>query len=208
MPYVIRPLLRKGRLGVAITAALLALIAIPAAASAACPTTPTSNAFSRFGDTASYSLVPNAGFESGTSGWSLTKSAVATGNESYKVRSSTDSKSLAIQPTGIAVSPTVCVGVEHPTFRFFARQTSGSWATMVVKLRWTGSDGKTNETVVGSLNGSSGYTSWKPSPALALGTTLPLWQSGQSLNVRLVFDPEDYGGAWTIDDVYVDPYRR
>jgi hypothetical protein len=24
--------------------------------------------------------------------------------------------------------------------------------------------------------------------------------------VQLVFDPENYGGSWAIDDVYVDPY--
>jgi len=26
--------------------------------------------------------------------------------------------------------------------------------------------------------------------------------------VQLVFDPENYGGSWAIDDVYVDPYAR
>ena len=74
-------------------------------------------------------------------------------------------------------------------------------------IRWTGSDGRTNETVVGSLSGDP-YKSWLATPKLPLATTLPLWQSGQSLSVRLVFDPEDFGGAWSIDDVYVDPYRR
>jgi hypothetical protein len=129
------------------------------------------------------------------------------GNESYKVRSTSDAKSLAIQPTGVAVSPPICVGVEHPNFRFFGRRTSGTWGVLNVKIRWTGSDGRTNETVVGSLSGDP-YKSWLATPKLPLATTLPLWQSGQSLSVRLVFDPEDFGGAWTIDDVYVDPYRR
>ena len=92
-------------------------------------------------------------------------------------------------------------------FRFFARRTSGTWGVLNVKLRWTGTNGQTNETVVGSLSGDP-YLSWQPSPLLPLATTLPLWQSGQTLNVRLVFDPEDFGGAWTIVDVYVDPYRR
>ena len=208
MPYVIRPSRLKLRAFAAIAVAMLASIALPAVADAACPTTPTTKAFQRFGDMADYSLVSNAHFESGTTGWSLTKASVVTGNETYKVRSTTDSKSLAIQPTGLAISPAFCVGIEHPSFRFFARQTSGSWATLVVKLRWTGSDGRVNDTVVGSLNGSGGYTSWAPTPALALGSTLPLWQASQSLSVRLVFDPEDFGGAWAIDDVYVDPYRR
>jgi hypothetical protein len=208
VPYVVRPKRFKASLATLVAGTLLALIALPAAAQAACPSTPTTQPFKQFGDSASYSMLSNGGFETGTSGWSLTKAAVASGNEAYKVRSASDSKSLVVQPTGIAVSPAICVGIANPSFRFFARQTSGSWATMVVKLRWTGSDGTTNNTVVGSLDGSNGYTTWKPSPAFAMATTLPLWQSGQTLSVRLVFDPEDYGGAWAIDDVYVDPYRR
>ncbi len=151
MPYVFRRSLSKSRLAGMVGAALLATATVPAVAGAACPTTPTTKAFSTFGDTADYSLVSNGHFESGTSGWSLTKAAVASGNESYKVRSKSDAKSLAIQPTGVAVSPAFCVGVEHPNFRFFGRRTSGTWGVLNVKLRWTGADGKTNDTVVGSL---------------------------------------------------------
>ena len=207
MPYVFRRSLSKSRLAGMVGAALLATATVPAVAGAACPTTPTTKAFVIFGDTADYSIVSNGHFEAGTSGWSLTKAAVASGNESYKVRSKSDAKSLAIQPTGVAVSPAFCVGVEHPNFRFFGRRTSGTWGVLNVKLRWTGADGKTNDTVVGALSGDP-YKSWLATPKLPLATTLPLWQSGQTTSVRLVFDPEDFGGAWTIDDVYVDPYRR
>jgi hypothetical protein len=35
-----------------------------------------------------------------------------------------------------------------------------------------------------------------------------LWQAGQTLSVRLLFEPAQYGGAWAIDDVYVDPNGR
>ena len=116
-----------------------------------------------------------------------------------------DSHSLAIKANGTAVSPAFCVSIAQPTFRFFARQTSGSWATMVVKLRWKDSSGAVNTTTVGAINGS---TSWQPSQVFALASTLPLWQSGQTLSAQLVFDPEDYGGAWAVDDVYIDPYAR
>ena len=37
---------------------------------------------------------------------------------------------------------------------------------------------------------------------------LPLWMPGSTLNVHLVFRPQSYGGAWAIDDVYVDPYKK
>ena len=197
----------RNRIVAIMAGALLAAVGLPAAAHAACATTPTTKPFMRFGDSAYYSIAPNGHFESGTSGWSLTSSSVVSGNETFKVRAAGDAKSLAIQPKGLAVSPPVCVGVEHPTFRFFARRTSGTWGVINVKLRWTDSGGRTNETVVGSISGDP-YKSWKASPAYPLATTLPLWQSGQTLSVRLVFDLEDYGGAFTIDDVYIDPYRR
>ena len=58
---------------------------------------------------------------------------------------------------------------------------------------------------MGALS-SDTYKSWQPSPAMPLANTLPL--NGSTLNVRLAFDAEDTGGAWAIDDVYVDPYRR
>ena len=48
----------------------------------------------------------------------------------------------------------------------------------------------------------------QPTPSLALASTLPLWQSGQSLQVQIVLDPEDFGGAWAVDDIYIDPYSR
>ena len=102
MPYVIRPKRFKASLAALVAGTLLALIALPAAAHAACPSTTTTLPFKQFGDSASYGLVPNGGFETGTSGWALTNAAAASGNESYKVRSASDSKSLLVQPTGIA----------------------------------------------------------------------------------------------------------
>ncbi|MGV1046946.1 MAG: hypothetical protein ACOYD4_00265 [Solirubrobacterales bacterium] len=172
-------------------------------AAAGCPLGPLSKPFERFGDDASYSPVAGGSFEEGTAGWSLTNAAPVVGNESFAVAGG--SHSLAIQPNGQAVSPAFCVGIAHPTLRFFARQTSGSWAVLNVILRWTDSAGKSHETTVGSLQSG---TAWKPSPVLALATTLPLWQEGETLSVQIVFKPEPYGGAWAIDDAYVDPRMR
>jgi hypothetical protein len=207
MPHVIRPPRLKARLGALVSALAVASIALPAAAQAACPTTPVSQPFQRFGDNANYSPLSNGGFESGATGWSLSGASVISGNETYHVRAPSDVKSLSIPATGTVASPAFCVGIEHPSFRFFARRTSGTWGVLNVKLRWTEQDGRTNEVVVGSLSGDP-YTSWQPTPMLPLAVTLPLWQAGSSLNVRVVFDPEDFGGSWAIDDVYIDPYAR
>jgi hypothetical protein len=201
MPYIIRPL-RVRSVAVALAVGVL-MGSAPAAASAACPSSSTSNPFKRFGDSAAYSLLAGGSFESGAPGWSLTNSKVVGGNESYNVAGG--SHSLAIQPNGTAISPAFCVSTSLPSFRFFARQTSGSWAVLNVILRWTDSSGTTHDTTVAALQTG---TSWAVSPILKLATTLPLWQSGSTLSARLVFKPEPYGGAWAIDDVYVDPYSR
>jgi hypothetical protein len=182
--------------------ALLSAV-VPAVAGAACPSSSTSEPFAKFGDTAAYSALAGGSFESGAPGWSLSNSTVVSGNESYNVAGG--SHSLAIQPTGIAVSPAFCVNTAEPSFRFFLRQTSGSWAVLNVVLRWTDSSGTSHDTTVGSLQTG---TSWQASPVLQLATTLPLTTSSSAISAKLVFKPEPYGGAWAIDDVYVDPHSR
>lgn len=191
------------RIAAALFGSALLIGAVPALASAACPSSATSTPFAQFGDTAAYSPLAGGSFESGAPGWSLTNSAVVSGNESYNVAGG--SHSLAIQPTGVAVSPSFCIDITEPSFRFFLRQTSGSWAVLNVILRWSEASGATHETTVASLQTG---TSWQASPVMALATTLPLWQSGSTLDARLVFKPEQYGGAWAIDDVYIDPHGR
>lgn len=202
MPYIVRPH-NVRKIVAALVGSVLMLVAVPSLADAACTSTPASAVFKQFGDDALYSLVPGGKFESGTAGWSLTNSAIVSDNESSNVTGG--SHSLAIQPTGVAISPALCVSIENPSFRFFARQTSGSWAVLNVILVWTEASGATHETTAGSLQTG---TTWSLSPALKLGSDLPLWQAGQSLSVKLKFKPEQYGGAWAIDDVYIDPYAR
>jgi hypothetical protein len=205
LPYVPRPKHPRGRLAALAGATALALLALPGVASAACPTTPVTKAFQAFGDYADYSLLSNGAFESGAGGWSLSGASVASGNESYMVRAATDSKSLAIAPKGRVVSPAFCVSTDHPTFRFFAKRTSGTWGVLNVALRWSVDGGATNETVVGSV--ATG-TAWTPTQSFGLSQTLGLWNSNQTATVQVILDPEDYGGAWAVDDVYIDPYTR
>ncbi|MBJ7472672.1 MAG: hypothetical protein JHD16_15300, partial [Solirubrobacteraceae bacterium] len=200
-------LVRPGQRAALLLACGLAPLVAAGPASAACAVTPTKKAFSAFGDKADYSLLPGGSFESSTSGWSLGGGSVVSGNETFKVGAASDAKSLVVPARSRVVSPKFCVGVEHPTFRLFAKKRSGSWATMVVKLRWTDSKGNVNETAVGAIDGSA-YGAWKPTPSLKLATTLPLWASGQTITAQIVLDPEDYGGDWQVDDIYIDPFRR
>ncbi len=187
---------------VSLLASVLVVLTLPAAAGAAsCASNATTHPFVQYGDDAAYSLVQAGSFESGASGWSLSKAAVVSG-KGDQVDGGTHA--LEIQPSGEAVSPAFCVSAEYPSFRFFLRQTSGSWAVLNVILRWTDSSGTTHETTAGSLQTG---TSWELSPIMQLGSSLPV-EGGGTVSVRLVFKPEPYGGAWAVDDVYIDPYSR
>jgi hypothetical protein len=205
LPYVLRP--RGLRPGLTAVLSAVAILVVPAAAQAACPTTQTTKAFQAFGDSNDYSLVPNGGFETGANGWSLSGAAVTSGNEPWSVRRAGDTKSLAIDAGGVAVSPTVCVDLSRPTYRFFAKRTSGSWGVLNLKVRWQDASGRTNETTIAALDSNFG-TSWGASSALNIASLLGLWNADQDVSVQFVFDPENYGGNWAIDDVYVDPYAR
>jgi hypothetical protein len=207
MPYIKRPG-RSITLGLATLCALFAAAILPGIATASCASTPVSKAFSRFGDYNDYSLVGNGGFESGTTGWSLSDSWVVSGNESYKVHSSTDSRSLFLKAgTGTASSPWFCVGEAHPTFRFFGRRTNNTWGVLYADVRYKDASGVIQSLNAGALYGDT-YTSWQPSRAMALSIMLPVDLVSQTLPVQLVFRTEPEGGDWTIDDVYIDPYSR
>jgi hypothetical protein len=175
--------------------------AVPTAAS--CSSSSSAAVFEQFGDSAAYSLLSGGSFESGAPGWSLTGAEVVAGNETYNL--TRGSHSLAIQPTGVALSPSFCVSIANPSFRFVLERTSGSWGALNVILRWHEASGTSHDTTVASLQPG---TSWTVSPVLQLATTLPLWQAGSTITAQLVFKPEEYGGAFQIDDVYIDPYRR
>ena len=204
MPYLIRrPRLRRSLCS--LVGAALLVGAIPAVANACTPASGGSPVFKSFGDPATYTPLQNGAFEGSTSGWSLTGAAVAPGNESFHIHGASDSRSLSINPTGVAISPPICVSAATPTFRFVARKTSGSWAQMNVNLLWTDAAGTTHTTTAGSISGTS---NWAASPVLNLGVTLPLWEPNSTLAVRLQFLPANYGGSWAIDDVYIDPYSR
>jgi hypothetical protein len=181
----------------------LALVAlVPNLAAAACPRASTSNAFSRFGDDAAYTLAPGGSFESGTPGWGLSKAAVVAGNERFDLVPGTHS--LAIEPRGGAVSPLVCTSSEYPTFRFVYHRLNGSSGSLNVSLRWVNVLGVSANTQVGELTTDG---RWVPTPILEFGDTVPLWVPGTSLDVGLVFSSSGES-TWAIDDVYIDPYSR
>lgn len=201
MIHGIPPRLRRA-LG-AVGAAGLLMLGAPALAFAGCPHSASTNAFAQFGDGAAYTLAPGGSFEHAAPGWTLSNASIVAGNDGFNLVPG--SHSLAIAAGGSAVSAQICVSSEYPTFRLVAHQLSGGPADeLSVSLRWVNLLGITINTPVASLQGSA---LWSPTPVLQLGSSVPLWLPGTSLNAALVFSASATG-SWAIDDVFIDPYSR
>lgn len=200
MPYIIRP---NGirRIAATVFGAAVLVGAAPAIASAACPSSASTAALASYGDSSSYTLLTGGSFESGAPGWSLSNAAVTSG-----AATNGGLHSLVIQPNGSAISPSLCVSTEYPSFRFFVRQVSGAnaFSSLNVSLRWTVLGFLPVTTQVATLKPG---TSWTLTPVLALAKALPLLASTQTLTVSVEFQ-SSLGGTWAIDDVYIDPYSR
>jgi hypothetical protein len=166
-----------------------------------------SQPFLRWSDSANYSSVANGGFESGATYWALIGSAgVVSGNESYYIHAAADSRSLALPAGSSATSPQACVGTLSPTMRFFAQNTGEASSALRVDVLYTDALGLHWAVPIATL---AGFSSWSPSRAeliLANLTALPLL-SGGAAQVSFRFTPEGAGGAWQIDEIYVDPYK-
>lgn len=155
-----------------------------------------------------YTPLSGGDFETSARGWDLTGgSAVVNGNEPYYVSGANDSKSLSLQGGGSATSPTICVGIEHPTIRFFAKRTSGGplgLSTLRVDVQYESNLGLLETVTVGTVTPT---VSWQPTlPMTVVANLLPLLP-GEKTPVRFRFTPL-LGGDWSIDDVQVDPYAR
>ena len=195
MPHVIHRITmrRQGRFVAALAGALcaLALAAQPSHAGVL---------------VASYAPAPDGGFEAGAKGWNLSGATVVADNETYHVGGAGDDTSLRVPAGDSATSPAFCVGLEHPTARFFAKRVGGSLlSTLRVDVEFEDASGATHFLPVGVVALNAG--SWQPSlPMLLVANLLPLLP-GDHTPVALRFVPQG-SGSWLVDDVYVDPFKR
>jgi hypothetical protein len=180
----------------------LATMAVPAAAHAAgCPDQPVERTFLPWLDPAWYAPAPDGGLEAGAEGWTLGGgAAVVDGNEPFHVGGPDDANSLALPPGASATTPEVCIGVEHPTIRFFARNTGSSLSLLRVSVVFRGLLGRQVLPVAVIAAGDE----WAPSPIVPVIVNVLSLLGDQQVAFR--FAP--LGGEWTIDDVYVDPYKK
>jgi hypothetical protein len=201
-----------GRLALVSAAAMCiaAMVAAPANAGLLvtsgtdCADQPMSQPFAPWGDHADYTPLPGS-FEVGEASWSLSGAGVTSGNEPYYVNQVDDTRSLRLDSGEAATSKTICVGLEHPTLRLFARSSgTGLLSAMTVEVITQTSLGLKLALPIGVVLPSG---AWKPTPRfVVLANLLPLLP-GERTPVAFRFRAAG-GGSWWIDDVYVDPMRR
>src|SRR5689334_13416058 len=119
---------RRARMALSAVVAGAALFAAaPGTASAgvlvasapSCDNGATSQPFAQWGDNNDYFLAPGGDFESGAGGWTLNGARVSGDQEPWRVNGGSGSHALVVPAGHSVVSPTMCVGIENPSMRFF-----------------------------------------------------------------------------------------
>jgi hypothetical protein len=173
---------------------------LPTAPKAVC--NPPSQPFLPWNDTASYGLVPGGAFESGTSGWSLGGGAkVVSGNESFYVNSRSDSHSLYMPAGSSVTTPAACFQFADWKVRFFVENVGSPSGALRVQVVSHGLLG-----IVSILDGgtiSAGGT-WNPSDPIQIGLLSQLGGLLTNNTLSLRFTAVN-GGAFQLDDIYLDP---
>jgi hypothetical protein len=202
---------RTGRILIATAVAATALLAPAGSAHAGilsesasnCPTYLSSKVFARWLDPFNYTLAPGGSFES-ASGLTLAGGAkIVAGNETSYVRSTADRNSVLL-PRGASVTTgAICVGLDKPTVRFFAKRPSFALLPlMAVEGVYTDKAGRTRSLPLVGLPLAGSKWSLQL-PMVSLGSILELGdQTMMRFRLRAV------SGAWQVDDFYVDPMRR
>jgi hypothetical protein len=165
--------------------------------------------FKRWLDPISYTLLPDGGLEAGGAGWTLAGGAkVVDGNETFYVHGAGESKALLLPPGSSATTPVTCARIDKPVMRFFTKASGGLLATVTstlsVEVLFETASGSVASLPVGIALPSSKWQPTLPLPVLA--SLLPLLPNEQT-PIAFRFRPVG-GAAWTIDDVYLDPWRR
>lgn len=152
------------------------------------------------GDSNYYVQVPGGTFESGSQPWLLTKGAKVVSGGAYH-----GSRSLSLPAGSSATSPPACTGIDHPSMRFFVRNTGSSTGRLRVYGTYPLLLGLPLTVDLGSVSGTG---TWEPSSPVQIGllnNTLGSLTLSKS-TISFTFVPS--GGNWQIDDVYLDPYHR
>jgi len=191
-----------------ILAAVVALVAVAfsAATAQACPYSGAAQVFGPWGDSSFYVLAPDGGFEAGGAGWDLSGGAgVVRGNEPFYLGGSHDRRSLSLSTGSSAVSPSICMAIDTPSFRLFVRNTGDPASQLRVEAVYELLGLLETKAVSNVTAGSSWAPSQSISTVLSLSTVVGT-VTPSAIQIRIT--PVGSGGNWQVDDLYVDPFAR
>lgn len=169
-----------------------------------CDSRSASQVFLPWLDVANYVLAPGGRAES-AAGWSFDGAAGLAGDqEPWNVAGENDTKSIKLPAGSSATTASMCVGIEHPTLRFFARSSgTGLLSSLRADVLFEDSFGTVHALPIGIVTPGS---AWNPTlPMVVTASLLPLLPNEQTA-VAFRFTPQG-PGSWWIDDVHVDPWR-
>lgn len=167
------------------------------------------NPFGRFGDTRNYVLAPDGSFEDPVlSGWQLSGATRVTEADPVTFGANDGRGMLAMPARSTAISPTMCVDLDYPTFRVLTKAV-GKPDSSEFKIEVVYPDSKKREWEELSkfdgkqfVNAGSG---WRLTSDMDMKPDL----GGKTAGFRRVaFRFTALSGNWRIDDLYVDPSRR
>lgn len=195
-------------------AAAVACTAVPAAPAgaalietSACDDASLSQPFARWGDNAHYKLAPGGDAEGALTGWTLSGGAKrVAGSEPFAATGRLGSASFSIPAGGSLTTAATCVNAAYPSFRFFAKSSGGLLGLLpAIAVSLVYRDGALGlvELPIGTVLPTS---SWRPSPVMLTGSVVGAALAGGEAPLALRFT--SLAGTWTVDDVFVDPYRR
>jgi|SRR5581483_8240560 len=167
------------------------------ALAATCPPPPTTvYPFTPWGDARPYVPATGGSFEANQPAWTLSGgAAVVNDNEPFHVNKSTDSRALYLPPGSSATSACVTAPGVVGVVRFFARNSGVAGGQLRVDILVKGG--------VYPAGTISAANSWTPTPILA--STAPAYSGAVTYQIRLT--PIGAGAAFTVDDVYFDPFK-
>jgi hypothetical protein len=164
-----------------------------------CPAESLSQPFLSWGDPAQYFLAPGGDFVSGGGSWSLS------GGAQVVSAASPSGAALALPDGSSATSPTVCVGIDAPDIRFFAANPGSPTDTLQVTVHYVGPLGQPQSAAIGEITATG---AWEPTAVDPILVNLLALLPGEQTPVSFTLAPQESGGAWQVDDLYVDPWGR
>jgi hypothetical protein len=96
--------------------------------------------------------------------------------------------------------------VAEPTLRFFVRNTGSPLSMLQVSVNFTDAAGVRMNAPLSLVVSDADWHPTLPIPIALNVLSIPVLSDG-STDVSFGFTPVGIGGDWTIDDVYVDPFK-